>query len=74
MSQVKYSSKSTRWAVVRMTSVTVSKVVVVNVNWNADNQQWNVNANQLDDNQWNAGNQVLSCNSQVSLAYLGGSF
>jgi hypothetical protein len=32
----------------------------VNVNWNDDG--WNANANALDDNQWNDGNQVFPRN------------
>jgi hypothetical protein len=36
---------------------------VVNVNWNADDRKWNVNAYRRDDNQWNAGNQVFASNS-----------
>lgn len=31
----------------------------MNVNWNADNREWNVNAWKLDDNNWNAGNRVF---------------
>src|SRR5262249_12595918 len=37
-----------------------TKAVAVNVNWNADNDEWNVNANRFDDNQWNEGNVFLS--------------
>lgn len=36
------------------------KVFAVNVNWNSDNRQWNVNDWKLDENgNWNADNQVL---------------
>jgi hypothetical protein len=59
MSQVKYSPKSNQWAVIRMALVTISEVFAANVNWNSDNRQWNFNANQLDDNQWNDDNRVL---------------
>ncbi len=51
-------------------SHTTSEVFAVNVNWNADNHEWNVNANRLDDNRWNVGNRVLSSNSPVSPAPL----
>jgi hypothetical protein len=40
----------------------------VNVNWNADTGQWNVNAYRRDDNYWNAGNRAFSRNSSVSPA------
>ncbi|MEK7630363.1 MAG: hypothetical protein AAB432_03265 [Patescibacteria group bacterium] len=33
--------------------------VVVNLNWNSDNRDWNLNANRLDDNKWNEGNRVF---------------
>ena len=39
------------------------EVFAVNVNWNADNREWNVNANRLDDNRWNAGNRAFSATS-----------
>ena len=46
-------AKSTLWA--------------VNANWNADNGGWNVNANSVTNpNRWNAGNQVVSRNYDVS--------
>ena len=35
-------------------------MVVANVNWNSDNREWNLNVNELDDDRWNAGNQVFS--------------
>lgn len=36
------------------------EVFAVNVNWNADDREWNVNDWRLDENgEWNAGNQVL---------------
>jgi hypothetical protein len=36
------------------------KVFAVNVNWNSDNRNWNVNDWKLDENgKWNADNQVL---------------
>lgn len=35
-------------------------VYAVNVNWNADDREWNVNDWRLDENgNWNAGNRVL---------------
>ena len=43
----------------------------VNVNWNADNGQWNVNANRLDDDNWSDGNRVFSRNSPISPAPYG---
>ena len=46
----------------------------VNVNWNADNREWNVNDWKLDDDNWNAGNRVFSGNSPDSLASPSGSF
>ncbi len=52
----------------------MSEVFAVNVNWNADNREWNVNAWPLDDNRWHVGNQVLARNSTISPVYLGGSF
>jgi len=42
------------------TSHVASELFAVNVNWNADNRKWNVNANSLDDNRWNAGNRAFS--------------
>src|SRR3989344_4164188 len=39
---------------------------VVNVNWNADNRKWNVNAWKLDDDNWNAGCRAFSRNSFIS--------
>lgn len=47
------------------------EVFAVNVNWNADDRNWNVNAYTLDDNQWNAGNRVFSRTFCVSLALFG---
>ena len=41
---------------------------VVNVNWNSDNRKWNVNAWNLDDDNWNAGNRVFARNSRISPA------
>jgi hypothetical protein len=38
------------------------EVFTVDVNWNAGDRKWNVNANRLDDNQWNAGNRAFSRN------------
>ena len=39
---------------------------VVNVNWNAGNGGWNVNANSVTNpNRWNDGNQVFSRNCCV---------
>ncbi len=35
-----------------------TRVVAVNLNWNDD--EWNFNANSLDDNTWNKGNLFLS--------------
>ena len=32
---------------------------LVNVNWNSDDSNWNVNAYQFDDDNWNAGNRVI---------------
>ena len=32
----------------------------MNANWNSDNRDWNLNANDLDDNRWNDGNCVFS--------------
>jgi hypothetical protein len=32
----------------------------VNVNWNADDREWNVNTWRRDDNDWNAGNSAFS--------------
>lgn|SRR3989344_854915 len=41
----------------------------VNANWNSFNEGWNVNANSVDNqNEWNAGNQVLSRNYLCSVA------
>lgn len=41
--------------------------LVVNANWNAENDGWNVNANSVQNpNRWNAGNQVVSRHYQVS--------
>ena len=42
------------------------EVFAVNVNWNAGDRKWNVNANRLDDNRWNAGNRAFSRNSTIS--------
>lgn len=40
---------------------------MVNVNWNADNRKWNVNAWKLDENgNWNAGNRVFRNNQNFS--------
>ena len=50
--------------VARMASGTRVAGCVVNVNWNADNRKWNVNAWKLDDDNWNAGNRVFSRNSR----------
>jgi len=51
-----------------------SEVVVVNVNWNAGNSKWNVNTDDLG-NEWNAGNQFVSRNSNISPSALSrGSF
>ncbi len=38
----------------------IERVVAVNVNWNSNDREWNLNANDLDDNRWNDGNCVLS--------------
>lgn len=47
------------------------KVFAVNVNWNSDNREWNVNDWQLDENdRWNADNQVFSRHSQKFLSPL----
>lgn len=52
-----------------------TEIFTVNVNWNSDDEKWNVNANPQNDNRWNAGNRVFSSNSRVSPALLrGGSF
>lgn len=40
----------------------MSEVFTVNVYWNSDDKKWNVNANPLDDNRWNAGNRAFSSN------------
>ena len=40
----------------------------MNVNWNADKRQWNVNDWKLDDDNWNAGNRVFSRNPYSSPA------
>ena len=32
----------------------------MNANWNADDHEWNLNANELDDNRWNDGNYVFA--------------
>lgn len=47
---------------------------VVNVNWNADDRTWNVNAWKRDDNNWNEGNRVFSRNSSVSPASMAREF
>lgn len=47
---------------------------VVDVNWNADGREWNVNDWKLDDDNWNAGNRVFSYNSKFSPALGRGSF
>ena len=40
----------------------------MNANWNAENGGWNLNANSVTNlNKWNAGNQVVSRYSSVSL-------
>ena len=36
------------------------RVVAVNMNWNADNREWNFNANDLDDDNWDDENCVFS--------------
>lgn len=49
-----------------------TRVVAVNLNWNDD--EWNFNANSLDDNTWNEGNLFLSfetgdmCKARLALA------
>lgn len=49
-----------------------SEVFAVNVNWNANDGDWNVNAYRLDDNDWNAGNRAFPCNCGDSLpSYFG---
>lgn len=47
---------------------TYHEVFAVNVNWNSDNRKWNLNANQLDDDRWNAGKRVFSRNLSISSA------
>lgn len=48
---------------------------VVNVNWNADDRKWNVNAWDRDNNRWNAGNRVFSPETtKFSRRYLAGVF
>jgi hypothetical protein len=47
---------------------------VVNVNWNADDRQWNVNTWKRDDNEWNAGNRVFSPETIKVLPLICGSF
>jgi len=60
-SQIRFSPESTQRAVARMAPATISgEVFAVNVNWNANDSKWNVNANPLNDNRWNAGNHVIS--------------
>lgn len=63
MSQIRFNPESIRRMVARMVSGTRVAGYVVNVNWNADNRKWNVNAWKLDDDNWNAGNRVFSRNS-----------
>jgi hypothetical protein len=47
----------------------------VNVNWNANYGNWNVNANSIENpNEWNSDNRVFSRNYCVSPAYFAGVF
>ncbi|GMU73855.1 MAG: hypothetical protein AMXMBFR44_0540 [Candidatus Campbellbacteria bacterium] len=56
-------------------SVTVrGEVFTVNVNWNADNGKWNVNAYRLDDNRWYRGYRAFPSNYEDSSALSRGSF
>ncbi len=36
------------------------RVVTLNVNWNSDDREWNLNSNRLDDNYWNEDNRVFA--------------
>jgi len=38
----------------------IPTTVVLYVNWNSDDREWNLNANRTDENRWNAGNRVFS--------------
>ena len=46
----------------------------VNVYWNADNGEWNCNANRLDDNRWNADNRAFTQLNSVLPQFDWGSF
>ncbi len=65
MSQIRFSPEKIRWVVAQMVSSTRGEVFLVNVNWNVDNQRWNVNMWNLT-NEWNAGYQFFSRNSKIS--------
>lgn len=43
-----------------MEGVGYESAFVVNVNWNPNDREWNVNTWHRDDNEWNEGNRVFS--------------
>lgn len=67
--QIRYSSESIQGAVVVMACRIL--MWAVNANWNSGNGYWNVNANSVENqNEWNAGSQVLSCYYFLSSAFI----
>lgn len=66
MSRIIFNPENAQWMVAQMALGTRVAGYVVNVNWNGDDREWNVNAWKLDDDNWNAGNRAFSRNSHGS--------